>query len=278
MNDSGGLQNLWNNTYEWLSRPELWLHIGSVAVKIFLIYLAAKICIGIFKKTVDRMLRERVKGPVQLSQKRSKTLSSLLNNIAVNVIYFIAILLILAEFNIALGPLLAGAGVVGLAIGFGAQGLVKDVVTGFFIIYEDQFSVGDYIDTAGYSGTVQEIGLRVTKIKDWTGKIHIIPNGSITHVTNHSKENGVAVLDVGVPLKEDISRVEGVVEAVARYVKEKEEAVIGEPVIMGVEELSGSGTVIRLTLECQPMTHWAITRKLRRELKEEFEKLEIEMK
>ena len=109
-------------------------------------------------------------------------------------------MLILGQVGLNLGPLLAGAGVLGLAIGFGAQSLVKDVITGFFIIFEDQFGVGDVIQIDQFKGTVEEIGIRVTRIKSWTGEVHIIPNGNIKQVTNFSTYNSIAVVDVSIAL------------------------------------------------------------------------------
>lgn len=112
------------------------------------------------------------------------------------------------------GALLAGAGVAGLAIGFGAQSLVKDVISGFFIIFEDQFSVGDYVVVSKAEGTVEEIGLRTTKIKSWTGERHVIPNGNITEVINYSVHNGLAVVDINIPYESNIEEVEQDIEEV----------------------------------------------------------------
>lgn len=272
------LEDLWLNTYEMVNKPEFWLNIGSVVLKIIFIYVGAKIFISIFKKTVERVFRERANGPMRLTDRRARTLTSLLNNIAVNVIYFIAILLILSELNISLGPLLAGAGVVGLAVGFGAQSLVKDVITGFFIIYEDQFSVGDFIMTGKYSGTVEEIGLRVTKIQEWTGQKHMIPNGSITEVTNYSKSNSLAVVDLTFAWKEDITQVEKMLKQSSMRVYEQEDRMVGEPQVLGVQELSGTSFVIRITAECLPMKHEDVARSLRKVLKESLEQHGIELK
>ncbi len=116
----------------------------------------------------------------------------LLQNVFSYAIYFVAGVMILETLSVDVRGLLAGAGIVGLAVGFGAQNLVKDIITGFFIIFEDQFSVGDYVRVGTFEGTVEEIGLRTTKIKSWTGEINILPNGSIVEVTNFSLHNSVA--------------------------------------------------------------------------------------
>lgn len=216
-------------------------------------------------------------GPITISEKRGKTLTALLNNVVVNVVYFIAILLIVDELGFPLAPLLAGAGVIGLAIGFGAQSIVRDVITGFFIIYEDQFAVGDFVDTGKNSGTVQEIGLRITKIKEWTGQIHMIPNGLIAEVTNFSKENSIAVVDVGIAYEENIANAETVIIEVLKEVYEQEENMVVEPTVMGVQDLGDSDVVIRVAAECNPMTHFAIARKLRRAIKDRFDQKGIEI-
>ena len=144
------------------------------------------------------MLKRRI--GLKFNPRRTTTIMRLMGNIVNYAISFIMIMMILAVFHVPFGPMLAGAGVVGLAIGFGAQSLVKDIITGFFIIFEDQFAVGDVIQTGRFKGTVEEIGLRVTRVKSWTGEIHIIPNGSILEVTNYSINNSIAVIDISVAL------------------------------------------------------------------------------
>ncbi|MDV2887601.1 mechanosensitive ion channel, partial [Alkalihalophilus pseudofirmus] len=114
------------------------------------------------------------------------------------VVYFIALMMVLSVFGIDAKALIAGAGVVGLAVGFGALSLVKDVISGFFIIFEDQFSVGDHIRVGEFEGNVETIGLRTTKLKSWTGELHILPNGNITEVTNFSVNNSIAVIDIAI--------------------------------------------------------------------------------
>src|SRR5690625_1552052 len=122
--------------------------------------------------------------------------------------------MVLETFGVPVSTLLAGAGVVGLAIGFGAQSLVKDIISGFFIIFEDQFSVGDYIMINSLEGTVEEIGLRTTKIESWTGEQHVIPNGDISIVTNYSIHNGISVVEVNVPYENDINEVKRLLDEI----------------------------------------------------------------
>lgn len=275
--EEGWLYDLMLNTYSLLTDTTFWLMIGTVLIKILVIYIVAKVVVSMLKKAIENIFRERSAGPITISEKRGKTLTALLNNVVVNVVYFIAILLIVDELGFPLAPLLAGAGVIGLAIGFGAQSIVRDVITGFFIIYEDQFAVGDFVDTGKNSGTVQEIGLRITKIKEWTGQIHMIPNGLIAEVTNFSKENSIAVVDVGIAYEENIANAEAVIIEVLKEVYEQEENMVVEPTVMGVQDLGDSDVVIRVAAECNPMTHFAIARKLRRAIKDRFDQKGIEI-
>lgn len=265
------------NTGQLFTDSELWLKVGLALVQIIIIYLAARVLVSILKKAVERIFVQRSHSPIRLPEKRSRTLTALLHSVIVNVVYFIAIIMILDTLGFPLAPLLAGAGVAGLAIGFGAQNIVRDVITGFFIIYEDQFSVGDFIETGKYTGTVLEIGLRVTKLKEWTGQVHMIPNGAITEVTNFSKENSMAVLDIGIAYEEKISHAEEVLEGLLMEVYQQEEDIIVEPTIMGVQDLGSSDVVLRIAAECQPMTHWAIARKLRKAIKNRFDEKGIEI-
>ncbi|WHT48712.1 mechanosensitive ion channel family protein [Sporosarcina thermotolerans] len=135
-----------------------------------------------------------MRGPIRREERRERTLLKLLENTLSYVVYFSAILAILQEFNIDVKGLVAGAGVLGLAVGFGAQSLVKDVISGFFILFEDQFSVGDYVKIGTAEGMVEEIGLRTTKLKNFTGEIFILPNGTISQVVNYSMKNSLAIV------------------------------------------------------------------------------------
>ncbi|NRK74326.1 mechanosensitive ion channel, partial [Salmonella enterica subsp. enterica serovar Typhi] len=140
-------------------------------------------------------------------------------------------------FNIDVKALLAGAGIVGLAVGFGAQSLVKDIITGFFIIFEDQFSVGDQVRIGTYEGVVEEIGLRTTKIKGFTGEVNIIPNGSIIEVTNFSINNSKAIVDVSIAYQGDINRAEKVIQELIEKLPEQYEDIVGVPELLGVQNI-----------------------------------------
>src|SRR5690625_7951565 len=134
--------------------------------------------------------------------------------------------MILDTLTIQIGPLLAGAGIAGLAIGFGAQNLVKDIISGFFIVFEDQFGVGDYVSFAGVEGTGEEIGLRTTKVKSWTGEQQVNPNGNITQVTNYSGHNGLAIVDINISYENDITEAEKIIEDVLSLLTENYKEIV----------------------------------------------------
>ena len=165
---------------------KLGLHLGTIAIRIAFIIIISIIVVQVGRYIIRKIFKIKFKGPIRKGERREQTLHRLLENALSYVIYFSAILAILQEINIDVKGLLAGAGVLGLAVGFGAQSLVKDVISGFFILFEDQFSVGDYVKIGTAEGRVEEIGLRTTKIKNFTGELFILPNGTITQVVNYS--------------------------------------------------------------------------------------------
>jgi small conductance mechanosensitive channel len=185
--------------------------------------------------------------------------------------------MILETLSFDVKALLAGAGIVGLAVGFGAQNLVRDIITGFFIIFEDQFSVGDMIRVGQFEGTVEEIGLRTTKIKSWTGEINILPNGNITEVTNFSVNNSVAFVDVSIAYEGDIPKAERVIEDLLLELPDKYEEMVAPPELLGVQNLGPSEVVLRVVSEVLPMKHFHISRVLRKEIKMRLDEHGIEI-
>ncbi|KZE63703.1 mechanosensitive ion channel protein MscS [Fictibacillus phosphorivorans] len=261
----------------FFSDKEWWTGVATTGIKIVGIILLAIIFRYIVRAAIANIFKVRLKTPLRLSERRENTLFRLLNNVASYVIYFVAILTILTEFGVDIKAILAGAGVVGLAIGFGAQSLVKDIITGFFIIFENQFSVGDTVRIASFEGTVEEIGLRTTKIKSWTGELHILPNSSITEVTNFSVHNSIAVVDLSIAYEEDIDKAQNIIQEVVKKAKPNYPEMVKEPEVLGVQMLGASEVVIRVTAEVLPMTHFKIARELRKTLKHELEKAGIEI-
>ncbi len=266
-----------SNLWSFFTDIKLWITLGNGALKIIVIMVLAALIIKIGKTIVDKVFVNRRHGPFRVSERREVTLKKLIQSVLSYIVYFTAFIMVLDILTIEVAPLLAGAGVAGLAIGFGAQSLVKDVISGFFIIFEDQFSVGDYIATSKVEGTVEEIGLRTTKIKSWTGELNVIPNGNITQVTNYSIYNGLAVVDVNVPYESDIAEAEKIIEAVAKELPDKYEEIISPPRVIGVQTLELSHYVIRIIAETPPVYQWAGARMIRKEMQEELYKAGIEI-
>ncbi|MBB6731718.1 mechanosensitive ion channel family protein [Cohnella zeiphila] len=267
--DSNEWTTFVHEIWDPLTSATLWIAVLKVMIRILLIFVVSRIARALILRMIDRMTNPRASRRFKLRTRRVQTVGKLLHNTASYVINFIVILLILGELNINLAPLIAGAGVIGLAIGFGAQNLVKDVISGFFIILEDHFSVGDVIETGKFKGTVEMIGLRATRLKSWTGEVFVIPNGSILDVTNFSVNNSLAVVDVSIAATE---RLETAVEIVRGVVNRFEDpSLVGAPELLGVQSLTASDIVLRITAQCKPNTQTALSRRLNAEIKKAFE-------
>jgi small conductance mechanosensitive channel len=179
-----------------------------------------------------------------------------------------------------IGPLIAGAGVAGLAIGFGAQSLVKDVITGFFILLEDQIRVGDVVEAGGVSGLVESMNLRTTVLRDLQGRVHVIPNGEIKVVTNMTKEWSRAVVDVSVSYREDLEEVLRVVRGVCDELAADPDVapvVLDRPEVLGVDSLGDSSVAIRVMIKTRPLEQWRVAREFRRRVKNTFAARGIEI-
>lgn len=271
------ITNAYNILLDYLTDKDVWLEIGQGFLKIILIFIISTMLIRIGKIAIEKLFKVRTKGPLAVTERREATLSKLLVNILTYVIYFISFIMILEVFTIDVTALLAGAGVAGLAIGFGAQNLVRDVITGFFIIFEDQFSVGDYIRTGNFEGVVEEIGLRITKIKSFTGEVHIIPNGSIIDVTNFSIANSVALVDVSIAYEGNIDKAEAVIHELLEELPSRYEDMVKTPELLGVQALGASDVVLRIVAEVKPMRHFAMARAIRKEVKLRLDENGIEI-
>ena len=259
-----------------LLNQETWTDLGLLALKITVIVALAMIVVAIGKSIIRRIFTVKLKTRLRPSERREKTLVKLLENALAYVVYFSAILAILSEFMDVSG-LLASAGVLGLAVGFGAQSLVKDIISGFFIIFEDQFSVGDYVEIGTAMGTVEEIGLRTTKISATGGEIHIIPNGNISEVINYSINNSLAIIDIRIGYEVDINRAEILLEEFLTTLPVGYGGLIARPTLIGVQDLAVSEIVFRVTAETEPVMQWAFARKFRKDLKVFLDKHGIEI-
>ncbi|HZG59125.1 MAG TPA: mechanosensitive ion channel family protein [Anoxybacillus sp.] len=271
------VEKLYNKMLSILSNEELWINIGVGLVKIIAIFVLSNIFLKIVKLALHNIFKVRQKASLRISERREATLLRLLDNVVTYVVYFIAIIMTLDTLGVEVKAILAGAGIVGLAVGFGAQSLVKDIITGFFIIFEDQFSVGDYVRIGNFEGYVEEIGLRTTKIKSWTGEVHILPNGSINQVTNFSLNNSIAVVDVSIAYEGDIERAENVIRELLAELPAKYEDMVKEPELLGIQNFGQSEIVLRVTCETKPMRHWFIARALRKEIKLRLDEHGIEI-
>lgn len=249
---------------------------GALFVKAIFILIIAKIAITFSNALINRMLIP-VNQPY-FDRNRAITLSSLLKSLIMYSVYFMAAISILGLFEVPLQGVLTGAGIIGLAVGFGGQSLVKDVINGFFIIFENHFAVGEYITTAGISGIVEEVGLRTTKIRDFGGQLHIIPNGQITQVTNYNRGSMRALVDVAIAYEEDIDRAVAVLEEVCRGINRELADIITETTqVLGVQAFGRSELIIRVIAKTKPMEQWRVERELRKRIKEAFDRGGIEI-
>ncbi len=212
------------------------------------------------------------------SEQRTHALAEILGSVASVVVWLIAAFLILTELGVNIAPLIAGAGVVGIALGFGAQSLVKDFLSGIFILIEDQFAVGDVVDLGqGEAGIVEDLTLRRTRLRSVDGTVWHVPNGEILRVGNMSQHWARALLDVEVAYSTDLEHAREVIKGVADRVAASDEAVLDEPEVWGVESLGASAIALRLVVKTQPSEQWRIMRLLREELKAAFDAEGIEI-
>lgn len=211
-------------------------------------------------------------------QQRVEALSTVLQSFASAVIGVVTAFMVLDEFGVNLAPLLAGAGVVGIALGFGAQSLVRDLLAGIFIIIEDQYGVSDIITIdAEVSGTVEAMSLRTTRLRAVDGTVWHIPNGEIRRVGNQSQLWSRALLDIEVAYDTPLGRAEEVIKRVADQLAAVEDDILEEPKVWGVESLGASGIVLRLVVKTTPSEQWRISRELRKLIKEAFDAEGIEI-
>lgn len=239
-------------------------------IKICILFIIIKIIICFIQRFIKKTLEHQRKENIEVNDKRALTLGILLNNTVKYILYFIGILITLDEFGINTASIIATAGVGGIAIGFGAQSIVKDVITGFFILLEDQFSVGDYVQIGSNSGIVEELGLRVTKVKGFNGELHIIPNSSIQIVTNSNKGNMRAWVNVLVPFEEDIEKATKALEEACLYIQKNNESVVDGPSLLGITELEGSFIRFSIVAYCKADTQWSVERDIRKIVVDKF--------
>lgn len=250
-----------------------------VLFKIFLILVGTKLLLRFSKFFVEHIFVELPIKGISYNHRRLKTLKYLTLSAIRYLLYFLAGTMILQTFNFPITSLIAGAGIFGLAIGFGAQNLVRDVITGFFILLENQFSVGDHVKIGDIEGLVEEIGLRTTTIKSFAGQMHIIPNGEISIVTNFVSTESIRVMfDVGVAYEEDVDHVIAVLDRIcAEFTEENRHLLVEAPKVLGLQDLGDFAVSIRLLARTIPLEQWGVERALKRKIKETFDAEGIEI-
>ena len=286
---SGSTLLLASGVGDWL--VESGIPILAILVVAFAVTLVAQRAIGrSLRRVAEARLRQRFLLPADVStretdeqlaarsEQRTHALAVILGSVASVAVWLIAAFLILTELGVNIAPLIAGAGVAGIALGFGAQSLVKDFLSGIFILVEDQFAVGDIVDLGqGEPGIVEDLSLRRTRMRSVDGTVWHVPNGEILRVGNMSQHWARALLDVEVAYSTDIEHARQVIKRVADEVAADNEAVLSEPEIWGVESLGASAVALRLVVKTQPSEQWRIMRQLREELKTAFDAEGIEI-
>jgi small-conductance mechanosensitive channel len=284
---------------EWLAGSAAWL--VTKPLKIILILVVAFLVRYLTRRVIDRVttlprggkgklpallrpLRERapdVLGPavVERRRQRAKTIGSVLKSMATFLVYGLAFILVLGELGINLAPIIASAGIVGVALGFGAQNLVKDFLSGIFMMIEDQYGVGDVVDIGEATGTVEAVGLRITTLRDLQGTVWYVRNGEVLRVGNSSQGFAVAVVDVPLGYSVDVDRASNVIaEAATKAVQSDALSVnvMEAPELLGVEKVTPEGILVRLTVKVRPGKQWAVQRALRGHLLAALEEAGIE--
>ncbi|MEN6475424.1 MAG: mechanosensitive ion channel family protein [Syntrophaceae bacterium] len=267
------------NLHVWLAKTLDWLTTSGLRV-VFLLgmtFVALKFArwfsSRIFKFTGRGRLDDEM-------QKRADTLISVIRYILDVTIIVVFSIMILGEFGVKIGPILAAAGVVGLAVGFGSQQLVQDVISGFFILLEDQVRVGDVVEIAGKSGLVEKVNLRLTVLRDLAGNVHFVRNGKIDFVTNMTKEYSRYVFDIGVAYREDVDTVMQVLAQIDVELREDEafkEDILAPLEILGLDRFADSAVIIKARTTTKPIQQWRVAREFNRRLKKRFDELGIEI-
>lgn len=263
-----------------------WESIISSAVKITLVLLLAWVLvlfIRIFLSRLESRLldtSEQNGEPPSESEKRIETIIRLVRQAALIALWVTVSLVVLKEVGVEIAPLIASAGILGLAVGFGAQNLVRDVISGFFIILENQIRVGDVAVINGTGGLVEKIQFRTTVLRDLAGVVHIFPNGTITTLSNLTQEWSAYVFEIGVAYKEDADRVMTVMDSVGEQMKADEhysDLMLEKPEIFGVDKLADSAVVIKGRIKTLPIRQWEVGREYLRRIKQAFDEQGIEI-
>jgi moderate conductance mechanosensitive channel len=255
--------------------------IENSAPRIVLDVVVAIILIWLLRRLTHRLVLYTKRESIRLTGRAQqlRTVASVINSVGLALIVFWAFFEVLERLGINIGPLLASAGVAGLAIGFGAQTLVKDVINGFFILMENQYDLGDVIRTGGVKGTVESMTLRRTVLRDTDGSLHVIPNSEIKIVSNLTRDWAQVSLHVAVAYNEPSERVIALLEEIGREVRNDErflDAVVADPEVPGIERVAAGEVDYLMLVKTRPSEQFRVQREIRRRIKEAFEKNNIQ--
>jgi small conductance mechanosensitive channel len=241
---------------------------------IILAFASAKVLSVLLLRAYRSILARRVKAMAEDKRRRLESLGTLAVSVGRYILYFIAFAISLGELGLgnAMNSMLAAAGIGGIAIGIGAQSLIKDIMTGFFILFEDQFAVGDYVTIGEVTGTVERIELRTTVIRGYRGELNVIPNGNIGTMTNFSRSDYLAMVDIPVAQGMDTEKAMDIMLQEALALSGEDKAAIGEPEVLGVVEAKDMAAVIRLIQKVRPMQHWRVQRELTKRILSRFKR------
>lgn len=264
---------------QFLSSIGSW--VVDTGLKIFLVLILSLIVIkviGVFSKRLTALLTRRQTD--EEYRKRADTLASVIRHLLTVVVSIVSVMTILGQLGVEIAPILAAAGIVGIAIGFGAQSLVRDVINGFFILLEDQIRVGDVVEINGRGGLVERVNLKMTTLRDLSGNVHFIPNGTVDVVTNMTKGFSRYVFDIGVAYREDVDEVIETIKEVDEAMRKDPEFAddILEPIeILGLDKFADSAVVVRARTTTKPIKQWRVGREFNRRLKKLFDQKDIEI-
>lgn len=284
-------ETFWETSRDWLLGVPLQI-IVIVVLAVVVQVVLTRVIKRVVKRASERARRERLAQMRQVTrtaelsdlllnqrtEQRAAAIGTLLRSVIAITVWTIAILTILPLLGINVAPLLASAGIIGVALGFGAQTLVKDYLSGIFIIIEDQFGVGDVVDVGDVIGTVEEVALRYTRLRDMSGVVWYVRNGEILRVANRSQGWTMAVVDIPVAYNEDLDRVREIVERVGLDMDEDpdyDDLLLGRPTFAGVESVSGEAVIIRITAKAAPEKQLSVARTIRERMKVAFDRASI---
>lgn len=268
------------NIDDYLDPVLQWL--STAGLRILIIVIIGLVALWLLKKLSFRLVKTFSReGKSDAYYKRLNTMKSVTGNIITFAVLAIALVTILGELGIAIGPILTAAGVIGVAIGFGSQQLVQDVISGFFILLEDQIRVGDVVNVAGKGGLVERVTLRMTVLRDLSGSVHYVRNGHIDVVTNMTQEFSYALMDIGVAYRENVDTVIEVIKEVAATLRADDsplkDDILEDIEILGVDKFADSAVIIKVRIKTKPIKQWSVMREFNRRLKLTFDEKNIEI-